>query len=99
MNKIVTLIRLDNGQPFVSRATMFNNVDGSVSFQLSDNNNKLVGQEPNIVGQPSTYGTRYPDSDVCGSYQRATLAGNLVTFLTRPQDIPCTYLLAVGQVY
>lgn len=97
--KLVTLIRLDNGQPFVLRAMLINNPDGSVSFENLDNDNLFIGQEPNQVGQPSTYGVRYRDTTDCGSYQRATLSGNLVTFLTRPQDIPCVYLLGQGQAY
>lgn len=94
---IVTVVRVDNGQPFIPRATLITNSDGSVSFQLDGGN--FAGQEPWVVGQPSTYGVRYADGPVCGSYQRATVAGQSVTFLTRPQDVPCTYLLGIGTAY
>jgi len=92
-----TLLRVDNGLPFIIRATLITNGDGSVSFRLDDKN--FAGQTPWEVGQPSTYGLRYPDGPICGSYQRATLVGNVVTFLTRPQDNPCAYLLGTGQAY
>lgn len=95
--RIVTLVRVDNGRPFVERAALINNPDGSVSFQLD--NGLFVGQTPWVVGESSTYGARHPDSDVCGPYQRATQAGNLVTFLTRPQDIPVSYMLGIGTTY
>jgi hypothetical protein len=89
--------RLDTGQPFIERATLITNSDGSVSFQLDDLN--FAGQAPWIVGQPSQYGVRYADGPVCGAYQRASLFGNCVTFLTRPQDNPCAYLVAQGQSF
>lgn len=93
----VTVLRLDTGLPFITVATLITNTDGSVSFQLADQT--FAGQTPWLVGQPSTYGFRYEDSKECGAYQRATRDGSSVTFLTRPQDIPCTYLLGVGQAY
>ena len=99
----VTLVRLDNAQPFVQTSQMVTNADdGSVSFQVgtTDTGKPLwVGQTPWLVGQPTTYGMRYPDSEICGAYQRATLSGNTVTFLTRPQDVPCVYLLGIGKAY
>lgn len=93
----VTLVRVDTGAPFVARAEMVTNDDGSVSFDLGGG--LWAGQEPNQVGQPSAYGVRYPDGDVKGAYQRAKLQGNQVVFLTRPQDIPCVYLLGIGQAF
>lgn len=99
----VTLVRVDNGQPFINTAQMIANADdGSVSFQVgtaADGKPLWAGQTPFVVGQPSTYGMRYPDSEICGAYQRATQSGNTVTFLTRPQDVPCVYLLGVGKAY
>ena len=94
---ICTVLRVDTGLPFITRATLITNADGSVSFQLDNGN--FAGQEPWLVGQPSTYGLRYPDGPTCGSYQRASLSGNAVTFLTRPQDNPCTYLLGAGMAF
>lgn len=97
---IVTLVRVDNGQPFIPRAEMVTNADdGSVSFRVGENPDMWAGQEPFVAGQHSTYGMRFPDGSICGAYQRATLSGNTVTFLTRPQDIPCTYLLGIGKAY
>ena len=92
-----TVLRLDTGQPFIERATLIQNTDGSVSFQLDDLT--YAGQAPWLVGQPSAYGARYADSPTSGAYQRATQNGNQVTFLTRAQDIPCTYLLGIGTAY
>lgn len=94
---IVTLVRVDNGLPFVPRAELVANADGSTSFRLE--NGLFVGQTPWLVNQPSTYGLRYPDSDQQGSYQRALISGNQAVFLTRPQDIPCVYLLGQGQAF
>lgn len=94
----VTLIRVDNGQPFIERAELVNNPeDGSVSFDLGGH--IWAGQMPNIPGQPSQYGVRYPNGDVKGAYQRASVSGNVVTFLTRPEDLPCVYLLGVGKAF
>ncbi len=93
----VTLIRVDNGQPFITRADMVVNDDTSVSFDLGGG--IWAGQMPNIVGQPSQYGVRYPDGPIKGAYQRARLQDNQVVFLTRPEDIPCVYLLGVGQAF
>lgn len=94
---ICTVVRVDNGLPFIERAELVMNNDGSVSFKLE--NGKFAGQEPNQVGQSSQYGVRYRDTDECGAYQRATLTGNTVMFLTRPQDVLCGYLLFVGKAY
>lgn len=95
-----TLIRLDNGQPFVAEAVLVTNPDNSVSFQLP--NGGYAGQEPNQVGQSSTYGVRHdqaPGTGAAQSYQRATLVGSVVTFVTRPQDLPCVYLFGTGQAF
>lgn len=91
-----TLIRLDNGKPFVEDATLVTNADGSVSFQLPTG--MYAGQEPSIPGQPSQYGVRH-DGPATQAYQRATLSGSTATFVTRPQDLPCAYLFAQGQAY
>ena len=85
-----TLVRVDNGQPFVAEATKVVNTDGSVSFLLP--NGRYAGQEPD------QYGVRN-DSDSSQQYQRATQTGSAVTFVTRPGDLPCVYLLGEGQVY
>ncbi len=87
--------RIDNGQPFIADATIIKNDDGSVSFALP-NGAGWAGQEPDH------YGLRHPDQPIDespGAYQRATVNGACVTFVTRPQDAPMGYLLAQGQVY
>jgi hypothetical protein len=94
MTKCV-VIRVDNNQPFIPDATLVTNQDGSVSFQLPDGAG-WAGQEPN------QYGVRHPNQSVAeapGAYQRATLNGSAVTFVTRPQDLPFVYLIGVGQAY
>ena len=85
-----TLIRVDNGLPFVASATLVSNSDGSVSFLLP--NGQYAGQEPN------SYGTRN-DSATAQQYQRATLVGSTVTFLPLAQYPPCVYLYGASQVY
>jgi hypothetical protein len=85
-----TLIRVDNGQPFVDEAVLVSNDDGSVSFQLPGGG--YAGQEPNV------YGGR-DDNAEPKAYQRATLSGSVVTFVTRPQDRPCCYLFGQGRAY
>ena len=85
-----SLIRTDTGLPFVAQAQMEPNSDGSVSFLLPTGG--YAGQVPNV------YGAR-EDSAATQQYQRATLAGNVVTFVTRDGDLPCGYLLVQGQVY
>ncbi len=88
------LYRLDNGLPFIANATLVQNGDGSVSFDLP--NGGFAGQEPNA------YGVRHdqdPNTGPPQAYQRATLNGSCVTFVTRPQDEPMGYLLAQGQAY
>lgn len=86
------LIRLDTGLPFVKDATLFTNADGSVSFHIPGG---WAGQEPNV------YGLRHDQvgGDSAQSYQRATLSGNVVTFVTRPQDAPMIYLIGQGKAY
>lgn len=91
-----TLIRLDTGRPFVEEATLVDNGDGSVSFMLPTG--MYAGQEPSLQGQPSHYGVRH-DGPATQAYQRATLTGSTVVFLTRPQDLPMVYLFAQGQAY
>lgn len=86
-----TLIRIDTARPFVAEATLVNNADGSVSFQLP--NGLFAGQEPR------QYGVRHPDSAENKQYQRATLNGSNAVFCTRPEDPPFVYLFAQGQVY
>lgn len=87
------LYRVDTGLPFVAEATLVQNGDGSVSFQLPEGG--FAGQEPNA------YGVRHDqhDSDPPKAYQRATVNGSCVTFVTRPQDAPQGYFLASGQSY
>lgn len=87
------LIRVDTGLPFVPDATLQSNSDGSVSFLTVGG---WAGQEPNV------YGLRHPDqpsSETPGAYQRATLSGSTVTFVTRPQDAPMVYLFGQGQAF
>lgn len=86
--------RVDTGLPFIADADLQTNADGSVSFALP--NGTWAGQEPNV------YGLRHPDqpgNQSPGSYQRATLSGSTVTFVTRPQDAPMGYLFVQGQAY
>jgi hypothetical protein len=87
------LYRVDNGLPFVASATLIQNGDGSISFQLDAGG--YAGQEPN------QYGVRHDQNDgqPPEAYQKATLNGSCVTFVTRPQDAPMGYLLASGQAY
>lgn len=85
-----TLVRVDNGQPFVADAVLVDNGDGSVSFQLPDG--LYAGQEPN------QYGVRH-DGPATQAYQRAMLAGSTVTFVTRPQDQPFVYLFGQGKAF
>lgn len=87
--------RVDNGLPFIADAELQQNGDGSVSFSLP-NGAGWAGQEPNV------YGLRHPDqpiSEAPGSYQRATLSGSTVTFVTRPQDAPMVYLFGQGRAF
>ena len=91
----VTVLRLDNAQPFIDDAQLVLNADGSVSFQLPDG--RFAGQKP------ETYGER-EDGDATQQYQRATLAGeaisgSTVTFTPHPDFPARVYLLGVGQVY
>ncbi len=89
--KQVTVIRVDNGQPFILSATLITNADGSVSFQLPDGT--FAGQSPD-----GGYGVR-SDGDAPQQYQRATLSGNAVTFFPLQGYPPYTYLVGQGQVY
>ncbi len=86
--------RLDTGVPFIADADLVTNGDGSVSFELPSGG--FAGQEPNA------YGVRHdqdPNTGPPQAYQRATLTGSCVTFVTRPQDAPQGYLLASGQAF
>lgn len=89
-----TLVRVDNGQPFVADAAIVKNDDGSVSLQLP-NGTGWAGQEPNV------YGLRHdqPANEVPGAYQRFTLNGSNIVSVTRPQDVPFIYLFGQGQAY
>jgi hypothetical protein len=89
-NTKVTVIRLDNGEPFIEDAQLVTNTDGSVSFQLPDG--KYAGQDPEHYGERA-------DGDATQQYQRATLAGSTVTFLPHPDYPAYVYLLGTGQVY
>lgn len=86
----VTLVRVDNGQPFVQSATRVQNSDGSVSYQLP--NGQYAGQEPNA------YGVRN-DNPEPKQYQRASEIGNVTTFLPVDGSLPCVYLVGSGTVY
>ena len=88
--KKVTVIRIDNGHPFIADAQLVTNADGSVSFQLPDG--KFAGQSP------EEYGKR-EDGDATQQYQRASLDGSTVTFLPHPDYPAYVYLLGTGQVY
>ena len=88
--KKVTVIRIDNGHPFIADAQLVTNADGSVSFQLPDG--KFAGQSPEAYGKRE-------DGDATQQYQRATLDGSTVTFLPHPDYPAYVYLLGTGQVY
>jgi hypothetical protein len=89
-NEKVTVIRLDNGEPFIEDAQLVKNADGSVSFQLPDG--RYAGQDP------AQYAVR-ADGDATQQYQRATLTGSMVTFLPLPDYPAYVYLLGAGKVY
>lgn len=98
--KFVRLIRLDTGADFLTYAVLVTNPDGSVSFGLP--NGGFAGQEP------GDYGKRHdqdPNTGAPQQYQRATLSGNIVTFVplapstADPTFIPMGYLACIGQVY
>lgn len=85
-----TLVRLDTGAPFVARATLETNDDGSVSFALP---------EGGYAGQyPLQYGVRN-DGPNKQPYQRATLKDGRATFVCREGDMPWVYLYSEGRVY
>lgn len=97
--KFVRLVRMDNGQDFIPQAQLISNSDGSVSFLLPGGG--FAGQEPGL------YGVRHDQTDgssVPQQYQRATLAGSVVTFVPLPPEgtdkyLPMGYLAYVGQVF
>lgn len=87
------VIRVDTGLSFIPDAELVTNGDGSVSFLTIGG---WAGQEPNV------YGLRHPDqpaNEPPGAYQRATLVGSTVTFVTRPQDAPMVYLCGQGRAF
>lgn len=86
----VTVFRVDTNQPFIEDAELVTNPDGSVSFKTRDG--QFAGQEPNA------YGTRNNNGGI-GAYQKATVSGNVVTFLTRDQDKPMVYTFGAGKSY
>jgi len=95
-----TLVRVDNGQPFILEGEPVVNLDaagrpdGSMSCRLPSG--AWAGQEPR------QYGVRHPDQpgdQIPGAYQRFTVSGSVATFVTRPQDPPAAYLYAVGRAY
>jgi hypothetical protein len=88
-NAKVTVLRLDNGEPFIEDAQPITNADGSVSFQLPDGS--FAGQDP------AEYGARADGENK--QYQRATVTGSTVTFLPHPDYPAYVYLLGAGKVY
>jgi hypothetical protein len=89
-NEKVTVIRLDNGEPFIEDAQLESNSDGSVSFRLPGGG--YAGQDPEHYGERA-------DGDATQQYQRATVAGSMVTFLPHPDFPAYVYLLGAGKVY
>lgn len=85
-----SLVRVDNGQPFVKSAEVISNDDGSSSFQLPEGG--YAGQEPN------QYGVRHDGPDK-QQYQRSLITGNVASFLTRDGDLPCGYLFVPAKVF
>jgi hypothetical protein len=95
-----TLIRVDNGQPFILEGEPIANSDGSTSCRLPSG--AWAGQEPLADGTYRNYGVRHPDQpgdQAPGAYQRFTVSGSVAVFVTRPQDPPAAYLYAVGRAY
>jgi hypothetical protein len=88
--KQVTVVRVDNGQPFIASATLVKNDDGSVSFQLADGS--FAGQDP------TGYGIR-ADGPATQQYQRGSLNGNSVTFFPLAGYPPYTYLVGFGEIF
>lgn len=86
----VCVFSVNPDDPFIADAELVTNSDGSVSFKLRDGN--FAGQEPN------QYGVRN-DNPAIGAYQKATLTGSVVTFVTRPEDAPMVYACGVGKSY
>lgn len=96
------VLRVDTGQPFIADAVVLNNPDGSVSFQLP-NNGGWAGQAATNDPNVNVYGVRHqpdqPANETPGAYQRATLDGKQVVFVTRPQDRPMVYIIGSGKAY
>lgn len=85
-----TVVRVDNGEPFIDSAELVKNSDGSVSFKVGDGT--YAGQEPNKYGERN-------DNAEPKQYQRATLSGATVTFMPLADARPCVYLIGASQVY
>jgi len=86
-----TVVRVDNGLPFIAEAMLEMNADGSVSFLLP--NGQYAGQSPD-----GGYGVRADGPDP-QQYQRATLNGSAVTFFPLEGWPLYVYLLGQGRVY
>lgn len=94
------LLRVDTGAPFVADAVLHTNDDGSVSFALPMGG--WAGQEAtNDPQHVNVYGVRHDqnDGEPPKAYQRATLDGKQVVFVTRPQDAPMVYIFGSGKAY
>lgn len=95
------LLRCDTGAPFVADAELVVNPDTSVSFRLP-NGAGWAGQAASNDPNVNVYGVRHPDQppgEVPGAYQRATLDGKQVVFVTREQDPPMIYVIGFGKAY
>jgi hypothetical protein len=88
-NEKVTVLRVDDGEPFIESAQLITNGDGSVSFLLDSG--EYAGQDP------EHYGERVDGENK--QYQRATVSGNTVTFLPHPDYPAYVYLFGAGKVY
>jgi hypothetical protein len=88
---MVSLLRIDNSQVFMTAAEMIDNSDGSVSFRLQ--NGQFGGQEPN------QYGVRNDNADN-KQYQRASLVSDTaVVFQPLPDSAPFMYILVNGTTF
>lgn len=84
-----SVFRIDNNQVFIENATLVTNADGSVSFQLADGT--FAGQLPGQYAGRADGGNQ--------QYQRATLEGNVVTFVPLDSYPPYVYTMGQGKVY
>lgn len=88
---MVSLVRIDNSQVFMTATDMIQNSDGSVSFKLV--NGQYGGQEPN------QYGVRN-DNVNNSQYQRATkINDTTVVFQPLSDSTPFMYILVQGTTY